>query len=91
MFYSFPVYVQEKLPPVPLIQHRQHADMTRVPEKIRPSSAATVLLSLKFICIWLFIAVPPFYLMIYSENIGADKYLSPVSGNRATMIFPLFP
>lgn len=82
MFYSFPVYVQEKLPPVPLIQHRQHADITRIPKKTGPSLAATVLLLLKFICIWLFIAVPPFNLKICSKNIGVDKYLSSVAGIR---------
>ena len=27
----------------------------------------------------------------YSENMGVERYLSPVSGKIATMIFPLFP
>ena len=57
---SFPVYVQEKRPPVPLKQHRQHADITRIPEKRFASSAATALL-LKSIYTRLFIANPPFY------------------------------
>ena len=26
----------------------------------------------------------------HSENIGVDKYLSPVSGKRATIVLPLF-
>lgn len=27
---------------------------------------------------------------IYSENISVERYLSPVSGKSATIIFPLF-
>jgi len=27
---------------------------------------------------------------VYSLNIGVDKYLSPVSGKRATIVLPLF-